>query len=82
MKYADAEEILTDVVERLRRERERRGLSQKKLAALSGVSRTAIVMIESGQRFPSLIICLRLADALGLRLENVLRSVSGSPGGK
>lgn len=78
MKYPEAEEILTGVVDRMRRERERRGLSQKKLAALSGVSRTAIVMIENGQRSPSLIICLRLADALGLRLENVLRSVSRS----
>jgi putative transcriptional regulator len=75
MNCAEAEEILTDMVDRLRHERERRGISQKKLAALSGVSRTAIVMIESGQRSPSLIICLRLADALGLRLDNVLRGV-------
>jgi transcriptional regulator with XRE-family HTH domain len=78
MHYAEADEILNGVVERLRRERERRGLSKKKLAALSGVSRTAIMNIENGNRSPGLVTCLRLADALGLRLENVLRGVSRS----
>ena len=29
-------------------------------------------MIEKGQRNPSLAICLRLGDALGLRLADIL----------
>jgi XRE family aerobic/anaerobic benzoate catabolism transcriptional regulator len=82
MNYAEAEKLLAAVVDRLRRERERRGLSKKKIAAMSGISRTAIVMIESGQRSPSLMICLRLADALGLRLDNVLRGAYRSRGRK
>jgi transcriptional regulator with XRE-family HTH domain len=82
MDYREAEEILVGVVDKLQRERERQGLSLKKLGAISGVSRTAIGMIEKGQRSPTLIICMRIADALGLRLENVLRSVSRSRAGK
>jgi DNA-binding XRE family transcriptional regulator len=45
------------------------------VGALSGISRTMIAMIEKGQRSPSLIICLRVADALGLQLGDVLNSI-------
>ncbi len=60
-------------MDRLRRERERQGLSLQKLGAISGVSRTAIGLIEKGKRNPSLLITLRLADALGLDLASVLK---------
>jgi transcriptional regulator with XRE-family HTH domain len=73
MDYDDAEQILTCVMDRLQRERERRGLSLQKLGAISGVSRTAIGMIEKGERSPTLIVCLRIADALGLNLGNVVK---------
>ena len=74
MDYDEADEILTCVMDRLQRERERQGVSLQKLGAISGVSRTAIGMIEKGQRSPTLIICLRIADALGLNLGNVLKT--------
>ena len=73
MDYDESEEILTCVMDRLQRERERRGLSLQKLGAISGVSRTAIGMIEKGERSPTLIVCLRIADALGLNLGNVVK---------
>ena len=41
---------------------------------MSGVSRIEIGLIEKGKRNPSLIICLRVADALGLNLGNVLKT--------
>jgi transcriptional regulator with XRE-family HTH domain len=74
MNYDEAEQILTCVMDRLQRERERQGLSLQKLGAISGVSRVEIGLIEKGERNPSLIICLRVADALGLNLGNVLKS--------
>ena len=74
MDYGEAEDILTCVMDRLQQERERKGISLQKLGAISGVSRTAIGMIEKGQRSPTLIICLRIADALGLNLGNVLKT--------
>jgi len=75
MDYDEADEILTCVMDRLQRERKRRGISLQKLGALSGVSRVEMGLIEKGERNPSLIICLRVADALGLNLGNVLNTV-------
>jgi transcriptional regulator with XRE-family HTH domain len=75
MDYDEAEYILTCLMDSLQRERERQGLSLQQLAALSGVSRTGIGMIEKGERSPSLIICLRLADTLGLRLGDALNAI-------
>jgi transcriptional regulator with XRE-family HTH domain len=75
MDYKEADRILTCVMERLEQERERQGLSLKQFGALSGVERTTIGKAEKGQRSPSLTICLRLADALGLRLGDVLNSI-------
>lgn len=72
MKYSEAERILAFVMQRLREERERQGLSLQKLGSLSGVSRTAIGMIEKGERSPSLIVCLRVAETLGLQLGDLL----------
>ena len=82
MDYEEAERILACVMERLEQERNRQGLSLQRLGAISGVSRMAIGMIEKGQRSPSLIICLRVADALGLDLGDVLKSVPKSKRGK
>jgi transcriptional regulator with XRE-family HTH domain len=75
MDYKEADRILTHVMDMLRQERERQGLSLKEFGALSGVERTTIGKAEKGQRSPSLLICLRLADALGLRLGDVLNSI-------
>src|SRR5262249_36263886 len=55
--------------------RERQGLSLKKLGAMSGVSRTAIEMIEKGQRSPTLIICLRICRCLGPAGKRAARAV-------
>jgi transcriptional regulator with XRE-family HTH domain len=76
MHYKEADRILSCVVARLQAEREDQGLSLKKLGAMSGIHRTTIGLIESGQRSPSFVICLRLADALGLDLAKVLKGVS------
>jgi putative transcriptional regulator len=75
MNYREAERILSCVMDRMQEERERQGLSLQRLGAMSGVSRTAIGLMEKGERNPSLMICLRVADALGLDLADVLKSV-------
>jgi len=73
MDYEEAEKILARVVDTLRRERERQELPKLRLEQLAGISRRAIGMIESGERSPTLISCLRIADALDLDLAKVLR---------
>lgn len=76
MKDTKAEKILIETVRLLREERERQKLSVKKLAALSGVSRTGLSHIEKEQRSPSLLNCLRIAEALGLRLGDVVNEAA------
>jgi putative transcriptional regulator len=80
MDYKEADRILLCVMATLEEERERQGLSLKKLGAISGVHRTTIGLVESGQRSPSLVLCLRLADALGLDLADVLKDVPAKKG--
>jgi putative transcriptional regulator len=76
MDYKEADRILYCVMQMLQAERERQGFSLKKLGAVSGIRRTTIGLMESGQRSPSLVLCLRLADALGLDLADVLKRVA------
>jgi transcriptional regulator with XRE-family HTH domain len=76
MDYNESERILACVMAKLENERKRQGLSLRKFAALSGIERTTIGKVEKGQRAPSLPLCLRLADALGLELADVLKSVT------
>lgn len=72
MRKRKAEKILIETIRLLQEERERQKLSIKKLAGLSGVSRTGLSHIEKGERSPSLVNCLRIAAALGLRLADVV----------
>ena len=55
--------------------REKAGLSQKKLAELSGVGRTGIVTIEAGLRLPSVWLCKMLADGMGVSLASLMTEV-------
>jgi transcriptional regulator with XRE-family HTH domain len=82
MNYREADRILSCVMDKLEQERVRQGLSLQKLGEISGVHRTTIGMIEKGERSPSLVICLRLADALGIPLWEVLKNVPATKGGR
>jgi putative molybdopterin biosynthesis protein len=55
----------------LKQTRMRLGLSQQDLATMAGVSRQTIGGVESGQSALSTTIALRLANALGCRVEDL-----------
>jgi transcriptional regulator with XRE-family HTH domain len=76
MDYKESERILARVMDLLEKERKRQGLSLRKFGALSGIERTTIWKAEKGKRAPGLPLCQRLADALGLELADVLKSVT------
>ncbi len=57
-----------DVGERLRVLREQRGLSQRELAAASGLSPNALSQIERGTVSPNVSTLNQLADALGIHI--------------
>lgn len=55
--------------EAMKRARKSRGLTQKELAELSGVYRSAISEYECGTRFPGALILWSIADALGIDID-------------
>lgn len=54
---------------KIRERRELLGLLQPQLAALSGVSRRTIQLVEGGEGNPSLETLIRLTNSLGLSLQ-------------
>ena len=54
---------------RLREAREAKGLTQAELAGLIGVSRKTVNTVENGVFVPSTPVALKLARALGERVE-------------
>jgi putative transcriptional regulator len=61
-------EILTTT---MKVERARRDLTQAELADLAGVTRKSINAIETGHMVPSTILALKLAHALGVKVEDL-----------
>jgi len=57
----------------LKEERARLGLTQAELADRIGVSRKTINTVENGIFIPSTILALRLAAALDRRVEDLFR---------
>ena len=63
--------------EAVRALRERRGLQQVELAALSGLSAPQVSAIERGRRPPTLRTLRRVCEALGASVDDLLRSATG-----
>ena len=53
--------------------RQARGLTQEELAFASEIDLTYMGGIERGRRNPSLLVMARIADALSVRLPDLLR---------
>jgi transcriptional regulator with XRE-family HTH domain len=56
----------------LRRLRERRQLTQQDLAVRSGVPRPTLAHLESGEANPTLSVLVRVAEALGTSIEEMI----------
>src|SRR5215211_1466205 len=65
-------DVLAEVGPRLRRLREQRGLTLTALAAKTGISKSTLSRLESGQRKPSLELLLPLARAYHLPLDELV----------
>jgi putative transcriptional regulator len=59
------------LINHLRAERAKRGLTQAELAALVGVSRKTINTVENEVFVPSTVLALRLARALAMPVESL-----------
>ena len=58
---------------KLKEFREKKGLSQEKLAEISEVSRQTIISIENGKYTPSLPLALKFAGIFSCRVEDIFR---------
>jgi transcriptional regulator with XRE-family HTH domain len=65
-------DVLAEVGPRLRRLRERRGVTLTALAAKTGISKSTLSRLETGQRKPSLELLLPLAEAHHLPLDELV----------
>lgn len=64
----------TRITNQIRRLRFERGeLTQQALADACGVTRQTIIALEAGRYAPSLELGFRIADALGVRIEEVFQ---------
>ena len=56
---------------RIKVERAMRDLTQADLAAMAGLTRKSVNAIETGNMVPSVLLALRLARALGVRVDDL-----------
>ena len=56
---------------KVRELRDDKGLNQQELGQLVGVSRQTISLIERGDYNPSIIVCFKLAQVLGAKVEDI-----------
>ena len=75
MKIDEAGHISDMVVELLKQERIRRGISQHKLAKECGLCKTSIAFIERFENKPTLRTLLMISDCLQVDLGDVLKTV-------
>ncbi len=64
----------------LRRERKRVGLSQEALGERAGLHRTAIGLLERGERLPRIDTLIKLAQALPVEAADLLDGITWEPG--
>ena len=65
-------DVLAEVGPRLKRLRTRRGITLTALAAKTGISKSTLSRLESGQRKPSLELLLPLAEAYQVPLDELV----------
>lgn len=68
-KFLDAEKKYYQLVVTLRKNREKLGFTQGKLAQMSHLPRTTITKIESGSRNATLQTLMSIAQAMGKKIE-------------
>lgn len=69
-------EILKEFGQRVRNERLKRGFSQEELAEKAGLHRTYIGMIERAEKNITLINIEKVANALEMSADELLRRIS------
>lgn len=70
--------ICSQVCKLLRKEREKRGISMTSLGEKAGLSQQSISYVEREMRIPNLDTLIRITDALGSDLSEIIREAQES----
>lgn len=73
MKDSSPEKSLDHVIKRLTEIRKSQGISHETLADEIGLHRSAISLIESGKRSPTLLTCLKISKGLKHSLSEIIK---------
>lgn len=72
MAYETVDLLPGNLAKNLRYVRERRGLTQARVAKLAGVPRSTLALVETGSGNPTLLVLARLAGALQVSIEELI----------
>ena len=75
MRYELDQKIVDAVILRLVDVRFKKGISQNRLAELSGLSRSGLRHLESGETNPTLYSLLKIAGALNVKIGRLIGAV-------
>lgn len=73
MRKKQAEQNVDAIIARLKEIRLEQNLSHEKLAEKTGLHRSTISLIESRKRQPTLLSCIKIADALDVKLDEIIK---------
>ena len=69
------DKITSKLIDQFSETRKQQGLSHEKLANLAGIHRSTISLLESKKMIPTIATCLKISQALGISLGEILTSL-------
>lgn len=72
MRDKELEEKVSGLIDSFTAERKKQGLSHEALANKCGLHRSTISLIESKKRMPSILVCMKIAKALNIKLAKLV----------
>ena len=76
MRDRAAEKAVSRLIDEFTRLRKEQSLSHEALAQKTGLNRSTISLIESKKRTPTILTCFRIARALDIALDSLIKKVS------
>jgi transcriptional regulator with XRE-family HTH domain len=74
MKILRNESTLTSLANNVKKHRKQAGLSQEELAFQCDIDRTYISKLERGVANPSLLILVKIAETLNVKIEDLVKN--------
>ena len=75
MNKRDAQNISDKIVAVLKEERIKKGISQYKLAKVTGMSKSSILYIENGKQHPTLYTIILISKYLNVEIGSIISSI-------